>query len=190
MSRRSDGSRSPGVPLTRPRAESEVRMAPFTKQKQIAGLVAWLLCSFTAAVIGGAASIQAGPFYTQLVRPAWAPPASIFGPVWTGLYVLMGIAAWLVWRVGGFRAATSALTLFLVQLGLNALWSWLFFGWHRGDLAFAHILVLWAVIIGTLIAFWRIRPFAGALLVPYLLWVSFAAALNHAVWRLNPQVLG
>ncbi len=165
-------------------------MASLTKQQQIVGLVGWLLVSFIAAAIGGAASIQAGSFYTELVRPNWAPPPSIFGPVWTVLYALMGIAAWLVWRVGGFRAARSALTLFLVQLALNALWTWLFFSFHRGALAFADILLLWVLIVATLIAFWRIRPLAGALLVPYLLWVSFASALNYAVWHLNPQVLG
>jgi tryptophan-rich sensory protein len=165
-------------------------MAPLTKQKQIVGLVGWLFVSFVAAAIGAAASIQAAPFYMQLVRPDWAPPSFLFGPVWTVLYALMGIAAWLVWRVGGFRAARSALTLFLVQLALNALWSWLFFGWHRGALAFADILVLWALIVATLVAFWRIKPFAGVLLVPYLLWVSFATALNYSVWQLNSQVLG
>ena len=165
-------------------------MAALTKQKQLVGLAAWLIGSFIAAGIGGAASIQAGPFYAQLVRPGWAPPSSIFGPVWTVLYALMGIAAWLVWRVGGFRAAKTALALFLVQLALNALWSWLFFGWHRGALAFADILLLWALIAATLIAFWRIRPLAGALLVPYLLWVSFASALNYSVWQLNSQILG
>lgn len=165
-------------------------MAPLTKQKQVVGLVGWLIVGFIAAGIGGAASIQAGPFYTQLVRPDWAPPASIFGPVWAVLYALMGIAAWLVWRVGGFRAAKSALTLFLVQLVLNALWSWLFFSWHLGALAFTDILLLWALIVATVTAFWRIRPLAGALLVPYLLWVSFASALNYSVWQLNPQVLG
>jgi tryptophan-rich sensory protein len=159
-------------------------------RKQIVGLVTWLIVSFMAATIGGAATIQAGPFYTQLLRPDWAPPPTIFGPVWTVLYVLMGIAAWLVWRVGGFRAARPALTLFLVQLALNALWSWLFFGWHRGALAFADILLLLALIVVTLLAFWRIRPLAGVLLVPYLLWVSFASALNYSVWQLNPQVLG
>ena len=165
-------------------------MAPPTTHKQIAGLLAWLIVSFIPAAIGGAASIQAGPFYAQLLRPDWAPPPTIFGPVWTVLYALMGIAAWLVWRVGGFRAAKSALTLFLVQLAPNALWSWLFFGWHRGAFAFADILLLWALIVATLISFWRIRPLAGALLVPYLLWVSFASALNYSLWQLNPQVLG
>jgi tryptophan-rich sensory protein len=165
-------------------------MAPPTRQKQAVGLVGWLFVSFVAAAIGGAASIQAGPLYVQLARPGWAPPSFLFGPVWTVLYALMGIAAWLVWRVGGFRAARSALILFLVQLALNALWSWLFFGWHRGALALADILLLWALIAAALVAFWRIKPLAGVLLVPYLLWVSFASALNYAVWQLNPQVLG
>ena len=102
----------------------------------------------------------------------------------------MGIAAWLAWRPGGFATARTALTLFLVQLALNALWSWLFFGWHRARLAFADVLLLWAAIVATLACFWRIRPLAGALLVPYLLWVSFATALNYSVWQLNPQALG
>ncbi|HEU4339071.1 MAG TPA: TspO/MBR family protein [Planctomycetota bacterium] len=159
-------------------------------RKQIVGLAGWLVVCFSAAAIGGAASIQAGPFYTQLARPDWAPPPSIFGPVWTVLYILMGIAAWLVWRVGGFRAARTALTFFLIQLALNALWSWLFFGWHRGALAFADILLLWAMIVATLRSFWRISPLAGALLVPYLLWVSFASALNYSVWQLNRRFLG
>ena len=165
-------------------------MALLAKQKQIAGLVGWLIAAFIAALIGGAASIQAGTFYTQLVRPDWAPPPSVFGPAWTILYVLMAIAAWMVWCVGGFRAAKVALSLFLLQLAVNALWSWLFFGWHLGGLAFADVLLLWVLIVATLVAFWRIRPLAGALLVPYLLWVSFACVLNYSVWQLNPQVLG
>ena len=165
-------------------------MAPMKKQTQLVGLVAWLIGSFIAAGIGATASIEAGPFYTQLVRPGWAPPSSVFGPMWTVLYALMGIAAWLVWRIGGFRAATTALTLFLVQLGFNALWSWLFFGWNRGAWAFADIILLWALILTTLIAFWKIRPLAGVLLLPYLVWVSFAAVLNYFVWQLNPQILG
>lgn len=162
-----------------------------TKSKLIAGFVGWLAVSFVAASIGSSASIRAGSFYSQkLVRPEWAPPPDLFGPVWTILYALMGIAAWLVWRSGGFRAARAALALFLVQLAVNALWSWLFFGWHQGALAFADIVLLWVLIVGTLIAFWRISALAGALLIPYLLWVSFATALNYSVWQLNPQILG
>ena len=160
------------------------------KHKQIIGLVAWLALSFVTAAIGAIASIQASSFYLQLVRPDWAQPAGVLGPVWTVLYVLMAIAAWLVWRIGGFKFARTALTLFLVQLAINALWSWLFFGWHWGGLAFVDIGLLWLLIIATLVAFWRIRPLAVALIVPYLLWVSFALALNYSVWQLNPQVLG
>lgn len=158
--------------------------------RDIPGFGAWLGISFVAAVVGGAASINAEIFYQQLVLPAWAPPGWVFGPVWMVLYCLMGIAAWLVWRVDGFHAARVALSLFLVQLVLNALWSWLFFGWQLGALAFAEILVLWAMILATTIAFWRVRVLAAVLMVPYLLWVSFAAVLNYVVWQLNPQILG
>ncbi len=165
-------------------------MTPFSKPKQIVGLVAWLVISFVASGIGVIASVRAASFYGQLAQPGWAPPSSVFGPVWTLLYALMGIAAWLVWRAGGFRANRSALTLFVTQLAVNALWSWLFFAWHRGALAFADIVLLWLLIVATMAAFWRVRPLAGALLIPYLLWVSFAAVLNFAVWQLNPQILG
>lgn len=158
--------------------------------KQIIGLIGWLLLSFAAAAIGAAASVQAASFYQQLVQPSWAPPSSVFGPVWSLLYALMAIAAWLVWREGGWRRQRGVLALFVLQLAVNALWSWLFFGWHRGALAFADIVLLWLLIVATLIGFWRVRPLAGALLLPYLGWVSFASALNFAVWQLNLQILG
>lgn len=158
--------------------------------EQLLGLAGWMAVAFAAAAVGAAASIEAGSFYAELARPAWAPPGSVFGPVWTVLYALMGVAAWLVWRRGGFRAARGALTLFLLQLVPNALWSWLFFAWHRGALAFGDVLLLWLLVLATLIAFWRVRPLAGALLVPYLAWVSFATILSRAIWRLNPQSLG
>lgn len=158
-------------------------------RQQLIGLIAWLALCFAAAAIGGIASIQAASFYGELVRPEWAPPAAWFGPVWTMLYTLMGIAAWLVWRVKGFRAARAALSVFLVQLALNTLWSWLFFRWKLGALAFVEIVLLWLLIVATLVAFWRVRKMAGALLVPYLLWVGFATALCYSVWRLNPGAL-
>lgn len=158
--------------------------------KQIVGLVGWLLLSFATAAMGAVASVQAAAFYQQLAQPSWAPPSSVFGPVWSVLYALMGVAAWLVWREGGWRRRRGALALFVAQLALNALWSWLFFGWHRGALAFADIVLLWLLIVATLVGFWRVRPLAGALLVPYLCWVSFASVLNFAVWHLNPLILG
>lgn len=157
--------------------------------QQAVGLVAWILISFAAAAIGGIASANAGSFYLDLARPDWAPPASVFPPVWTILYLLQGIASWLVWRLGGFGAARTALTLFLVQLAVNALWSWLFFAWHLGAIAFFEILVLLVLIVGTIAAFWRIDRLAAVLLLPYLAWVTFASFLNYSIWQMNPTAL-
>lgn len=170
--------------------DQEDQELPPSKRKQIVGLLAWLTISFVASGVGAVASMQAAPFYGQLVQPIWAPPPSVFGPVWTILYTLMGIAAWLVWRADGLRKARAALSLFLVQLAVNALWTWLFFAWSLGALAFADIVLLWLLVIATLVSFWHIRPLAGVLLIPYLLWVSFAAALNFSLWQLNTLVLG
>ncbi len=156
---------------------------------QLLGLAGWLFLTFAAAAVGGFASAEAGAFYTQLVRPEWAPPGWLFAPVWSVLYLLMGIAAWLVWRVGGFRAARLVLSLYVVQLAANALWTWLFFVWKLGAYAFWEIIVLWVLILSTTIGFWRIRPLAGALLAPYLAWVTFACALTHATWQRNPGLL-
>lgn len=164
-------------------------MALTPVRSQILGLVGWLAVSFAAAALGALASVNAGAFYLELTRPGWAPPPWLFAPAWTLLYLLMGVAAWLVWREHGFRSARTALCLFLIQLAANALWTWLFFVWHLGALAFGEILILWVLILCTAVAFWRVRPIAGALLLPYLAWVSFASALTYAVWRRNPQLL-
>ncbi|MBX3661144.1 MAG: tryptophan-rich sensory protein [Burkholderiales bacterium] len=158
--------------------------------RQLYGFAGWLILTFAAAAIGAVASAQAKTFYQQLIRPEWAPPGWLFGPVWTSLYLMMAIAAWLVWRDHGFRRAGGALTLFVVQLAANAVWTWLFFVWHQGALAFAEILLLWALIAATCIAFWRLHALAGALLLPYLAWVSFASVLTYATWQLNPGILG
>jgi len=165
-------------------------MQNISVSKQILGLAGWLGITFVTAAIAAATSVNAGSFYAQLVLPAWAPPAWVFGPVWSVLYFAIGVAAWLVWRVNGFHQARWALMLFIAQLALNALWSWLFFGWHLGALAFADILLLWLLIATTMITFYRVRALAGWLLVPYLAWVSFASVLNYAVWQLNPGSLG
>jgi tryptophan-rich sensory protein len=158
-------------------------------RRQVVGLLGWAVVTFLAAALGARASISTADFYAGLALPAWAPPASVFGPVWTVLYALMALAAWLVWRQGGWRAATPALVLYLLQLALNVLWSWLFFGWKQGALAFADILLLLVLIVATVVAFHRVRPTAAWLLLPYLAWVAFASALNYAVWQANPGVL-
>jgi tryptophan-rich sensory protein len=156
---------------------------------QAVGLIFWLGIVFAAAAIGAVASIDASTFYAQLVRPSWAPPASAFGPVWSVLYLLMGIAAWQVWRKRGINHVRFALTLFLVQLCANALWSWLFFAWHNGAFAFVEVLVLLALIVATCAVFLRIGRLAAALMLPYLAWVCLASALTWSVWQSNPKVL-
>ena len=146
-------------------------------------LVGWLALAFAAASGGG--FFRPGEWFIALSKPSWNPPGWIFGPVWTALYAIMAIAAWLVWRRGGFAGQRGALSLFLIQLFFNALWSPLFFGLHQPALAFADIVLLWLALLGTVIAFWKVRPLAGALLLPYLAWVTFAGALNFAIWQLN-----
>jgi tryptophan-rich sensory protein len=157
--------------------------------RQIAGLVGWLAVTFAAAAVGAIGSAAAPAFYEQLARPNWAPPAALFGPVWTALYTAMALAAWLVWRRHALAEARGAFTLFAVQLAANALWSWLFFGWRLGAAAFAEVLLLWASIAATIVTFRRLSVPAAILLLPYLAWVTFASFLTFAVWRLNPDSL-
>lgn len=161
---------------------------PFNS-KPILGLLAWLLVCFAAAGIGGLASAQATGFYASLIRPSWAPPGWLFGPVWTLLYIAMAISAWLIWRDHGFQKAKIPLALFLIQLAFNALWTWIFFVWQLGAWAFIEILVLWALILITTVTFWRLLRVAGMLLLPYLAWVTFASALTLALWKSNPNIL-
>ncbi|MFM2196772.1 MAG: hypothetical protein RLZZ505_204 [Verrucomicrobiota bacterium] len=127
-----------------------------------------------------------GDWYASLDKPSWNPPGWIFGPVWSALYAMMAVAAWLVWKQGGFAIRRKALGLFLAQLLLNALWTPLFFGMHLPGVAFAEILLLWLAIAATLIVFRSVNRTASWLLVPYLAWVSFAAVLNGTLWRMNP----
>jgi translocator protein len=148
------------------------------------GLVFWLIVSFAPAWIGS--RFQPGEWYAALAKPALTPPGWVFGPVWTLLYAMMGVAAWLVWKQGSPGAAAGALTLFFLQLGLNTLWSYLFFGLKSPGLALLNIVALWLAILATLMAFSRHSRPAGHLLLPYLLWVSFALYLNLQFWRLNP----
>jgi len=141
--------------------------------------------SFAAAAVGSL--FPPGDWYAGLHKPAWNPPSWVFGPVWSALYTTMGVAAWLVWKNVGARQRSSALACFLLQLGLNALWSPLFFGLQYPGLAFAEIVLLWAAVGGTTVLFWRVRALAGLLLIPYLVWITFAAALNFAIWQLNSR---
>ena len=156
------------------------------------GLTLWIGLAVSVALCLGAGGLgaavttpQIDGWYKTIAKPAWNPPAAVFGPVWTTLFVLMAVAAWLVWRPAGFRAAALPLALFGVQLVLNVAWSGIFFGLQRPGWAFVEILVLLLAIGATTVAFFRCSPLAGWLMVPYLAWTSFAAILNFTIWRLN-----
>lgn len=164
-------------------------MPPRSLRSQALGLLGWLALVFAAAALGAVASIDAGSFYGQLTRPPWAPPASVFGPVWSVLYLVMGVAAWLVWRERTASGRSRALILFLLQLAINALWSWLFFAWRLGAAAFADVLLLLLLVLATTVAFWRVRRLAAVLLLPYLGWVGFAAVLTWTIWQGNKGLL-
>lgn len=157
--------------------------------KGMAGLILWVAVCLGAGLIGSLSTASAvSTWYAELRKPGWTPPGWVFGPVWTTLYVLMGIAGWLVWRKAGFSGAPWAILLFALQLAFNAAWSGIFFGMRRFDLAFIEIVMLWVLILATAIAFWRHDPRSAVLLLPYLAWVSYASALNYAIWRLNAGV--
>lgn len=150
----------------------------------VLGLFA-LICAAVAALGGAVTTPEIRGWYASIEKPTWNPPDWVFGPVWTTLFALMAIAAWLVWRRAGWRAGRLPLTLFGIQLGLNLLWSCLFFGLRSPGAALVDVVLLWVAILATIIAFARWSRLAALLLVPYLLWVGFAAILNFTIWRLN-----
>ncbi|MBN1825215.1 MAG: tryptophan-rich sensory protein [Candidatus Eisenbacteria bacterium] len=152
-------------------------------KKSLGMLVLFFAAVFSAAAVG---SIwMPGEWYASIAKPAWTPPNALFGPVWTALYAMMAVAAWLVWRERGWRRGAAPLGLFGLQLLLNAAWTGLFFGLRRPDAAFVEIVLLWISIAATALLFRRVRSLAAVLLLPYLAWVGFAAALNLAIWVLN-----
>jgi tryptophan-rich sensory protein len=149
-------------------------------------LAIFLGLTFAAAFIGGLfTSATVDGWYQTIHKPTWTPPSWVFGPVWTLLYLSMAVAAWLVWRRRGQANVSLALTLFFVQLALNTAWSAFFFGFQNPQAAFVDIVLLWCAILVTMIIFWRLNPISGWLFAPYILWVTFAAALNLAIWRMN-----
>jgi benzodiazapine receptor len=161
-----------------------MRTTPFSRQA--IALLAFVGACLLAGAVG--ALLNAAPirdWYPTLRKPDWTPPEWVFGPVWTTLYLLMGLAAWLIWRRAGWGVGRIPLGLFAVQLALNAAWSVLFFNLRSPGSAFGEILLLWCAIGALLWSFVRISTLAGLLLVPYWLWVTFAAALNGVIWWTN-----
>ena len=168
-----------------PRHESKMPSKP-NRITDAAGLILLLLICYGVAAAGSLSTFRSlVDWYPTLQKPSFNPPNSVFGPVWSVLYTMMAVSAWLVWRSGPFRSTRLPLGLFGVQLALNLGWSLIFFGLRNPGPAFAEIVALWLSILATIVAFWRVRPLAGAILIPYLCWVSFASALNFAIWRLN-----
>lgn len=154
--------------------------------RRVLGLMVFVFLCFGVAALGSIATAPNIPnWYAGLVKPSWTPPNWIFGPVWSALYFCMAVAAWLVWQRGGLLRARAPLILFGVQLGLNLLWSWIFFGLKMPGVAFLEVVLLWAAIAATILAFWQRSTTAAILMTPYLIWVTFAGALNSAIWRLN-----
>jgi len=151
----------------------------------VALIVSFIVC-LGAAGIGGILTTRAiREWYGTLRKPSWNPPDWAFGPIWTILYVLMAISAWLVWEEGGFQEQLLPLSIFGIQLALNVIWSGIFFYKRRILGGLAEVLLLWAAILGTIIAFWGASVIAALLLMPYLAWVSIASYLNYTIWRLN-----
>ena len=153
--------------------------------RQVVVFVIFVICSFLPGIVGG--RFMPDAWYVSLQKPAFNPPNWVFGPVWTLLYLLMGTSSWLVWKRAGWDGAGMALGVFAVHLVVNGLWTWLFFGLHRPDLAMADIVALWALIVTIMILFARHSIPAAILLLPYLVWVSFASVLNLYLWLLNRQ---
>lgn len=168
-----------------PRVTSNERSAVRTRSSGIALGVILLLCLATGGLGAAWTNLSVATWYADLQKPSWNPPNWVFGPVWTALYVMMAVAAWLVWRERGLSWGKAPLALFAVQLVLNAAWSGLFFGLRNPGLALVEIALLWSAIVATAVSFSRISGWAAGLLVPYLGWVSFAAVLNGVIWWSN-----
>lgn len=149
-------------------------------------LAGWLALCFVVAGLGGAAtSTSVSTWYLELEKPSWNPPSWVFGPVWTVLYAMMAVAAWLVWRVPPSTERSAGLRVFGVQLALNLLWSCVFFGLRNPGWAFLEVVLMWTAIAVTMRCFLRLSRPAGWLLAPYLAWTTFAATLNFTLWMLN-----
>ena len=153
------------------------------RSKDLLGLAFWIVLTFSVAAFGS--QFQPGEWYTNIAKPSWTPPGWLFGPVWGLLYLSMSVSAWLVWRKRSTSEALLSLALYLLQLLLNGLWSWLFFGRQWIGSALIDLVALVILVAITVVMFLRVHKTAGLLLLPYLLWICFAAALNFQIWRMN-----
>jgi benzodiazapine receptor len=166
-------------------ASSPIRPEP-TGLRLWLGLIGFLIACFAIGGLGGLITYPAiQGWYNTLNKPSWNPPNWVFGPVWNLLFLLAAIAVWLVWRRQGMAGARLQMAIFTVQLALNLLWSAVFFGLHRPDLALIVALLLWIAVAAMVVTFRRVRPLAGILMIPYCAWVTFAIVLNYSIWQMN-----
>lgn len=153
------------------------------RMSDLMGLAFWIVLTFSVAAF--ASQFEPGVWYTKIAKPIWTPPGWLFGPVWGILYLAMSVSAWLIWRHRSTVKLSMPLALYLVQLLLNGLWSWLFFGRQLIGTALIDLMILTLLIAITTAMFMRIQKAAGIMMLPYLLWISFATALNFQIWRMN-----
>ena len=169
-------------PETKGRSSLDMKTAN-KRLYDLLGLAFWVVITFSVAAF--ASQFEPGEWYTHIAKPTWTPPGWLFGPVWGMLYLSMGFAAWLVWRQRYERSVSLSIGFYLMQLAVNGLWSWMFFGRQWIGLALVDLIILVILVAITVAVFLRIRRAAGLMMLPYLLWVSFAAALNFQIWRIN-----
>lgn len=156
------------------------------KTRDVLALVGFVgICLLVSAIGGAVTANSVDTWYQAINKPRFNPPEWVFAPVWTALYILMAIAGWRIWRSHRYQARSIALFVYCIQLVLNLAWSFLFFGLQRIDLALIQIAILLLAIIFTAYLFWKIDRYAGAILIPYAVWVAFASTLNLEIWRLN-----
>jgi translocator protein len=170
--------------------ESSTSYRGRNSRPNLPALAAFLVLTLGAGAVGAlfspGFSATAAHWYLNLAKPHWLPPQNWFGPIWTALYGLMAIAAWIIWRERYHRGRVAAISAYCIQLLLNALWAPVFFGLRNIDAGLFEIVALWLTVGWTIREFARVKPAAALILVPYFLWVTFAAAINLAVWKLNP----
>ncbi len=164
----------------------DVEQSRRSTEAQAIGLVVAVVVCYGAALLGNLATMPQIPtWYAGIAKPPWTPPDWLFGPVWSLLYAMMAVAAWFIWRQSDWKTAKSPLLWFAAQLILNSLWSILFFGMQKPAWSMVEVFFLWLAILMTIRAFWPVSRLAAGLLIPYLIWVSFASVLNVAIWQLN-----
>ena len=153
------------------------------RSKDLVGLAFWVVLTFSVAAL--ASQFEPDEWYTNIAKPTWTPPGWLFGPVWGILYLSMSVSTWLVWLQRHKTAVSRSLIFYFAQLAINGIWSWLFFGRQWIGLALIDLIVLVILVAITVVMFLRVRKTAGLMLLPYLLWISFSAALNFQIWRMN-----